>query len=186
MLLFNYRSQISLKDKTYCFFWDHSPSSDLFCNYVNVCAFSSNFCQRFRVIKLVVAANPRTLAVCKGCMTVAGVTTSHSTSKNASLSVTGEFITEETEDFSILALFPKFRMTTVNSSRVPRALRWATAGKDHPIQRFLKRSHGRGCRGEMNTGRIRDTANISLKRLSCPNHRVPLWENQVLLALREA
>lgn len=40
-----------------------------------------------------------------------------------------------------LALFPKFRMTTVNSARVLRTLRTATVDKEHLIQQFLKRSH---------------------------------------------
>lgn len=40
-----------------------------------------------------------------------------------------------------LALFPKFRMTTVNSSRVLRTLKTATVDKEHLIQQFLKRSH---------------------------------------------
>lgn len=85
---------------------------------MNVHAFSSNFCQRLCIIKLVTAvfrdsikprAKSRTLAVCKSCVTLAGVTASHNAIKNAVLSVTGKFISEafneEIETFSVLIRF---------------------------------------------------------------------------------
>lgn len=48
---------------------------------------------------------------------------------------------DDEKEPTTLALFPKFRMTTVNSSRVLRTLRTATVEKEYLIQQFLKRSH---------------------------------------------